>query len=73
MTMALANHLFVNRFRYGEETANIRTNHFVPGTVRRRSKIVTAVDGRIVDKNIYAPPFVYQLPRQMLHPETIGD
>src|SRR5262249_51513716 len=70
---ALAYHLFVNRLGDREQTAYVRVDDLIPGLVRRGRKVVTTIDRRVVDQNVYAAPFLDQLARQMLHAEAIGD
>jgi hypothetical protein len=70
-TLALANHLFVDRLRHGEEAADVCVDHFVPRAVGGRRKIIAPVDRRVVDENIDAAPFLDELARQTLHPEPI--
>jgi len=51
-TGPLANHLFVNWFGHGKKTADVRIDDLIPGTIRRRRKIVAAIDGCVIDDNI---------------------
>jgi hypothetical protein len=69
--LALADHLLVDRLRHGEEAADVRSDHFVPGAVGRRREIVAPVDRRVVDENINAAPLLYELARQSFHAQTI--
>src|SRR5437667_3820170 len=72
-SFALADHLFVDGFRYREQTAHIGIDDFVPSAIGGGSKIITAIDRCIVDENVDATPRLDQLSRQMLHAETIDD
>ncbi len=69
---ALPNHLLVHRLSNGEQAADIGADDFVPGAISRGREIIAAIDGRIVDEDIYAAPILHQLARQMLQPEAIS-
>ena len=62
-SLPLPDHLFVDRFGYCEETADVCINHFVPGAVGGGSEIIAAIDRRVVDQNIDAAPLLDDLAR----------
>lgn len=70
---ALANHLLVDGFGDGEKTVDVRVDDLVPGAVCGRGKVIAAIDGRVVDENIYAAPLFYELACQALHADAIRD
>ena len=69
----MPDHLFVNRLRHCKQTVNIRVNHFVPRAIGSRGEVVAAIDGRIIDEDIDAAPFLDQLARQFFHPHAIDN
>src|SRR5215831_17922490 len=72
LSLSLSNHLLVNRLGDGKQTAYVRVDYFVPGTVGGRRKVVAAINRRVVHQNVEAAPVMDELASQVLHAVTIG-
>src|SRR5262245_41476119 len=70
-SLALPDHLFVDRLGNGKQTVNIRVNHFIPRAVRGGGEVVAAIDGGVVDENIDTAPLFDELAREFLHAHAV--
>src|SRR6185295_5570502 len=70
-SLPLANHLLVNRFGDCEETANVSIDNFVPGAVGGGREVVAAINGSIVDQNIYPAPLLHNLAGKLLQAKAV--
>src|ERR1051325_1355230 len=72
-SLALANHLLIDGLGDGEQPVDVGIDDLVPGAVSGRGKIVAAIDGGVIDKDVYALPLLDKLARQSFQADAIGD
>src|SRR5215203_2857922 len=72
-SLALPDHLFVNRFGDRKQAVDVSMNYFVPGAISCCSEVVAAVDGGVVHENVDPTPLLHQFARQLLHADAVDD
>ena len=68
----LANHLFVERLRDSEEAVYVRVDNPIPRAVSSGGKVVSLVDGGIINKDLDGVPLVVDLAGDAFHPDSIS-
>src|SRR6185436_1033799 len=71
--LSLPDHLLVDRFCDREEATDVGIDHLVPRAISSSSKVIAAVDGRVIHENIDPAPLLHDLTRDSFQSEPVSN